>query len=164
LRLADGGPVTDLDFNVSHSGSLSAVALTYGRRVGVDLEERRAERELRSLVPDVMGAGEREMLDALEGEEFLRAFYACWTRKEAIVKATGVGIAHGVTSIDIPDLPPGGLVHVANERGTLETWTLQTTELPDGYTLSVALAGAGGRVEVVQGDSNKRPWKNGRAG
>ena len=152
LRLSDDAPATDIDFNVSHSGALAAVALTCGRRVGIDLEERRADRDLRRLVTDVMGVAERKMLGALDDEEFLRAFYACWTRKEAIVKAMGVGLAHPLNAIDIPELPPGGVVHVPSmdaSRAVL-TWTVQTMELPGGFTLSVALAGAGGRVEIIR--------------
>jgi 4'-phosphopantetheinyl transferase len=160
LRLSDDAPATDIDFNVSHSGALAAVALTSGRRVGIDVEERRADRDLRGLVSDVMGVAERAMLGALDDAEFLRAFYACWTRKEAIVKATGLGLGHRLNTIDIPTLPPGGVVHLPSMDASraVRTWTVRTMELPGDFTLSVALAGAGGQVGIIRWtDPGKAP-------
>ena len=140
----------DLDFNVSHAGSLAVVAVARGRRVGVDVEGHRADRELRSLVPDVMGPSEREMLGPLEGAAFVRAFYACWTRKEAIVKGIGLGLSYPLAAIDIPELPPGGVVRVPGIGLAPhdEVWTVRTTEWEGGFTVSVAVAGANAEIRI----------------
>jgi 4'-phosphopantetheinyl transferase len=146
-----GNAADDIDFNISHSGSLAAVALSCGRRIGVDVERRRADRDLRSLVPDVMGPCEREMLHELDDARFVRAFYACWTRKEAIVKAIGAGIGYPLTGIDLPALPAGGVVRVAAQglKGTEQAWSVRTLERSDGFTLSVALEGSGGGISLA---------------
>ncbi len=146
------GLASDLDFNVSHTDARAAVAVARGRRIGVDLERQRTDRGLRTLVADVMGPREREMLDGLQGPEFVRAFYACWTRKEAIVKGMGVGISYPLRTIDLPQLPPGGVVRVAAaaDDGAVESWTLHTMPMGDEFTLSVALAGVGGAISVVE--------------
>jgi 4'-phosphopantetheinyl transferase len=116
----------------------------------VDVEGRRADRELRALVPDVMGPGEREMLRGLEGVAFVQAFYACWTRKEAIVKGIGAGLSYPLATIDIPKPPPGGVVRLPHTGPVRheEIWTLLTMELPGGFTLSVAVAGTGGSILI----------------
>ena len=143
-RLADE-LCSDLDFNVSHSASRAAIAVTHGRRVGVDLEYRRSIRDLRALLPDVMGPLERESLDQLDGAAFVQAFYQCWTRKEALVKALGVGIAYPLTLIDLPCVPPDGLVRLAGSaRSDLSLWTLRTLELTGEYTLSCAVGASAG--------------------
>jgi 4'-phosphopantetheinyl transferase len=129
-----------LDFNVSHSGALGAIVVATGRRVGVDVETLRDDRGLRELVPTVMGETEQTMLRSLPDHEFVRAFYHCWTRKEAIVKALGDGLSYAVQSIDVPALPSDGLVRLPGS-----VWTMRTDELP-GYSLSVALEGEGGVV------------------
>ncbi len=136
-----------LDFNVSHSGRLAAIALSSAVRVGVDVEWHARKRSLRELVPQVMGRAERELLDGLEDPAlFERAFYACWTRKEAIVKGIGVGISHPLTSIDVPVVPADNVVIV---DGTPPSpWYLVTDEPIAGYTVSVALAGTSGLVRI----------------
>lgn len=131
---------TDLDFNVSHSHSRAAIAVARGRRVGVDLEYRRSIRELRALVPDVMGPLEREKLDHLEGSAFVQAFYNCWTRKEALVKALGVGIAYPLTLIDLPCVPRDGLVRLPGTASShASLWAVRTLPLAGEYTLSCAV-------------------------
>jgi 4'-phosphopantetheinyl transferase len=148
-RLRLGGIPADIDFNVSHSSSLAAVAVARSRRIGVDVEAHRTDRDLRSLVPEVMGVREREMLHGLDGAEFVRAFYACWTRKEAIVKGIGVGIAYPLPAIDIPEVPPDGVVRLPEGDSAAErVWLLQSTEMPSGFSLSIALAGSSGTIAV----------------
>jgi 4'-phosphopantetheinyl transferase len=141
----------DIDFNVSHSDSLAVVACARGRRVGVDIERRREDRDLRALVPDVMGPREQELLESVDKREFVRAFYSCWTRKEAIVKAIGAGIGYPLTGIDLPALPPGGTVALPTLEplGEEQVWSVRTFERADGFTLSVALAGAGGAISIA---------------
>lgn len=146
---ANGRPALDqshstaIDFNVSHSGRLAAVALAHGGRIGVDIEWHRGDRGIRELVPTVMGARERELLLSMESDDaFLETFYACWTRKEAIVKGIGIGIAADLPSIDIPWIPSDGIVTVAST--TTERWWVATHLVDASYTLSVALAVAPG--------------------
>lgn len=138
---------SDLDFNLSHSGARVAVGFAVGRRIGVDIEWHDRVAGLRDLVPQVMGPRERTVLDALPDPEFRRQFFAFWTRKEAIVKAVGVGLSYPLTEIDIPSVEESDLFVLATEPPT--PWTLRTSEPDDGYTLSVAIAGAAADVLVA---------------
>ena len=130
-----------LDFNVSHSGSLALIALSPDRLVGADIECHAPDRGLRELVPQVMGEGERALLDAQESDAaFCHEFYACWTRKEALVKGLGVGISADLTSFDVPRVPVDGAVAVPSEVHPL--WRIVTVEPAPGFTASVAVADA----------------------
>lgn len=127
---------TDLDFNLTHSGTLGAIAIARGGRVGIDIEWRGRMRGLGDIVADVMGPREAAMLASLDGDAFTRAFFTCWTRKEAIVKGIGVGIAYPLRTIDVPDVAMGGAVRVEVAPDTV--WSVSTTEPAPGFTLSVA--------------------------
>ncbi|HEY4303060.1 MAG TPA: 4'-phosphopantetheinyl transferase superfamily protein [Gemmatimonadaceae bacterium] len=131
-----------LDFNVTHSTSRVAIALSRGRRVGIDIESVLALRDLDLLIQEVMGPRERNRLASLSGMARTRAFYECWTRKEALVKAMGEGIRYPVASIDLPILPVDGRValpeaemQVANGR----SWLVWTTWLSEEFVLSIAV-------------------------
>jgi 4'-phosphopantetheinyl transferase len=128
------------DFNLSHSGALIAIAIARGGRVGVDVEWHGRNRGLRELVPQVMGEREAAYLNRLDGQEFKRAFFDCWTRKEALLKAHGIGIAYPLRSIDIPMVPAGRAQCADLENDSV--WSVWTSAPRPGYTLSVALAGA----------------------
>ena len=128
-----------LDFNVSHSEAMAAVAIARGGRVGVDVEWHGRDTALRDLVPDVMGVRESALLATLEADEFTRAFFGCWTRKEALVKAHGIGISFPLRNIDIPTAASGRAMRVTLDPESI--WSVSTFAPQTDYTLSVALAG-----------------------
>ena len=128
-----------LDFNVSHSEAMAAIAIARGGRVGVDVEWHGRDTALRDLVPEVMGARESALLATLEGDEFTRAFFGCWTRKEALVKAHGIGISFPLRNIDIPTAASGRAIRAT--LGPDSIWSVSTFAPQPDYTLSVALAG-----------------------
>ena len=126
----------DIEFNLSHSGVLAAIAIARGGRIGIDIEWRGRARGLREIVPDVMGPREASLLGALDGDAFTRAFFTCWTRKEAVVKGLGVGVSYPLQTIDVPDLTMPGSVRV--DIAPDDVWCVTTTEPVPGFTLSVA--------------------------
>lgn len=128
----------DIDFNLSHSGAMAAIAIAHGGRVGVDIEWRGRTRGLYEIVGDVMGPREAAMLAALDPTAFSRAFYTCWTRKEAVVKGLGVGVSFPLRTIDVPEITMPGAVRVELAHG--DVWTVSTTEPVPDFTLSVAEA------------------------
>jgi 4'-phosphopantetheinyl transferase len=137
-----------LDFNVSHSGRLGAVVLSRSGRVGIDVEWHERMHSLREVEPEVMGMREREMLQQLEGAEYARAFLGCWTRKEAIVKAIGVGVQYPLRTIDIPSLPDDGCAEFQSNDGRV--WSVATLHVNANYTVSLAMAGqVGGSVNAT---------------
>jgi 4'-phosphopantetheinyl transferase len=84
-----------LSFNVSHSGERVLVALSAVRTVGVDIEAIDPALDWRPLLDLVCAPEEARRIGTV------REFYRCWTAKEALLKATGVGIGEGLKSIDV---------------------------------------------------------------
>src|SRR5947207_1179517 len=82
-------PPGDLQFNISHSGQLALLAFVRGRAIGVDIEQRRPLRDLLSLARTSFSPSEYVALCGLPPADHLHAFFSCWSRKEAFIKATG---------------------------------------------------------------------------
>jgi 4'-phosphopantetheinyl transferase len=111
-----------VSFNVSHSGERILIGVSMHRTVGVDIEVENAALEWRTLLDSVCVPEEvPHILDAVD-------FYKCWTAKEALLKATGLGIGvdSGLKSIDLASgrMPAGLSFNWLNEI--------------DGYAAAVA--------------------------
>ncbi|QKW40293.1 4'-phosphopantetheinyl transferase superfamily protein [Actinomadura sp. NAK00032] len=98
-------PGSALDFSLSHSGDRVVLVLVEGAEVGVDVE-RESDRDVDRLAEMVLAAPERAALAAMADRK--RGFHAYWSRKEALLKATGHGLAAPMTDIHVsaPDEPP----------------------------------------------------------
>ncbi len=115
-----------LRFNISHSGALAVFAFARGREVGVDVEELRK-------VPDVEGMAARyfsprEAADLMRLPEDRRdaAFLACWTRKEAFIKALGEGLHYPLKSFEVSIEPdrPAAILSVGDLSGDVAGWSM----------------------------------------
>ena len=103
-------------------------AVTYGRRVGIDIEQLRAECDP-DLVQYALTDGERAEFRRIPLDQQATAFYRVWTRKEAFLKATGCGLSRPLTSFAVSVAPgkPPRLLHDewANEssHGERSSWS-----------------------------------------
>jgi 4'-phosphopantetheinyl transferase len=95
-RLAGPGP----HFSASRSGDVAWYALCEQAEVGVDVERIDRGRSLERLAQRLMSARERTIYDAVPDPARAEAVYACWTCKEAAVKALGSGLAFPLTAIE----------------------------------------------------------------
>jgi 4'-phosphopantetheinyl transferase len=104
LAGADG----TLDFNVSHSGDHVVVAIIGGARVGVDVEHAGPGGAVTGIESLVLSDEERQQLDRRPYLDRGRALLRYWTRKEAVVKATGDGLGAGLNRLTMsaPDEAP----------------------------------------------------------
>lgn len=125
----------DLHFNLSHSADLAAYAFARTRRLGLDIEWMRPAFAATRLARRKFAPGEYEVLQALPADEQRRAFFTCWTRKEAYIKAHGKGIAYGLGSFEV-SLRPGERAEVLKDRldpGAGERWSMQDVAFGEGY-------------------------------
>jgi 4'-phosphopantetheinyl transferase len=141
------GPTAGLRFNVAHTDELALFALTWGREVGVDVERERPDVEWRELAQRFFAPAEVAALTALPAEEQRPAFYRCWTRKEAYVKALGLGMqvpldGFAVTLTD----EHAALVHTAHDPAQHRRWALRGLTPAPGFAAAVAVEGAGWRL------------------
>ncbi len=106
--LAGADAASGLRFNASGSADTAVCAVTYGRRVGIDIEQLRAECDP-ALVQYALTDAERAEFRRIPLDQQATAFYRVWTRKEAFLKATGCGLSRPLTSFAVsvaPDEPP----------------------------------------------------------
>lgn len=91
--LSPAGNPSALEFNLSHSGDRTLVAVADGFSVGIDIEQIRPEVATAQLVAHICTAAERGALVALPESQRVAAFFRCWTSKEACIKASGGGLS-----------------------------------------------------------------------
>lgn len=99
-------PPGDLRFSMTHTRGMVAVALTEAIEIGVDVEPANRRAESMKLAERFFAPEEAALLRALEGEARRDAFFAIWTLKEAVVKATGEGLFRPLDSFVISLDPP----------------------------------------------------------
>lgn len=91
-----------VEFNLSHSGDLVLLAVTESTPVGVDVERWSPEVEFAELIERFFSPNECVAFRGLPPEQHCAAFFACWARKEAYIKATGLGVSEGLDYFDVP--------------------------------------------------------------
>jgi len=153
----------DLRFNMSHSHELALYALAAGREVGVDIEYVESARACAEIAERFFASDEAAAIKALPEESRPRAFFACWTRKEAYVKATGMGLSIPLDGFVVSIAP--GLVlrseaplrRVADDSALLSTtfdereagrWSLIDIAAGPLYAAAIAVQGHGFDLEL----------------
>ena len=91
----------DLLFNLSHAGSHALITLSSQRLVGIDIEGVDRSLDWRSLTKLICTESEQDMLDAAAPSLQATYFFRCWTAKEALLKALGVGITDGLLALTV---------------------------------------------------------------
>ncbi|SDX00773.1 4'-phosphopantetheinyl transferase [Amycolatopsis xylanica] len=130
--------VPGLALSISHSGDRIGLAVTSGAPVGLDVESasRRAED---SLIEYALNETERLGLKGLEADERASAFFVYWTRKEAVMKATGRGLRIPLHSITLaPFDAPAALL--ASSTPALDPATTRMADLDPGSGYRAAVA------------------------
>jgi 4'-phosphopantetheinyl transferase len=144
-RLASGH---DVRFNVSHSGRIVLVAVTRARELGVDLEAHREDTDFRALATHVFSPSEQEALFALPEPRARRAFFTCWSRKEAVIKALGLGLSFPLDAFDVsvdPSAPPR-LLASRDARLDVHRWSMHEVAVPPGYASALVVEAGGATV------------------
>lgn len=137
-------PASDLRFNLSHSENLALIAITRTRELGVDIEFMRAVREFEQIAARNFSPHEYETLCALAPEEKLGAFFNCWTRKEAFIKALGEGLNMSLDQFEVAFVP-GREARLTSLRGSASEaarWSLFALHPAHGYAAALAVHGA----------------------
>jgi 4'-phosphopantetheinyl transferase len=134
------GPVEDIPFNLSHTGGLALVAIAGSGRVGIDAESVRSEIEVEDLSRRFFAPVEATEILALSPDAQLAAFFTCWTRKEAFVKALGGGLSVPLNrfQISIGSDHPAHLLWVEGEES--DRWSLLDLSEP-GVAAALVIEG-----------------------
>ena len=133
------------NFNLSHSGSMALYAITWNMEIGVDVERVRSDFEYEAIAERFFSANEVAILRTIPTEKKLEAFYNCWTRKEAYIKAHGKGLSLPLDSFDVSFAPwqPPMLLITKDEPQERSLWTILDLKLRLGYVGALAVKGTG---------------------
>ena len=126
--LSTGADAAGLKFNVSHSEGFALVGVTLAGEIGVDLEHVRHDIEYNEIAQRFFSPSEAETLKELPPQEQARAFFACWTRKEAYVKARGGGLSIPLDRFEVSLTPDQGPVRFISydDEDESSRWSLQS--------------------------------------
>lgn len=139
----------EVQFNLSHSGDLALVAVTQSSPVGVDVERWKTDMEHLAVAERFFSPAERAALQALGSHEHvIHGFFAAWTRKEAYLKATGMGIAHGLHHFDVTLAPdqPVRLLADRLDSGATERFRMAALAPADGYSAALVVGAPVDRI------------------
>ena len=141
-RLVDARGLT---FNLTHSGGLALIAIARGRRVGIDLERIREIAESDQIANSFFSRRERDDIRDRETPELrTRAFLACWTRKEAYIKARGAGLSFPLHALEVP--ANAGEPSVLLEHDPDVRWSLLDLFVDTNHIAALAAEGGDCRV------------------
>lgn len=142
-----------LHFNVSASYECCLVAVTAVGPIGVDVERFAGREGVDRLAARFFAPSETAAISRLSGEEKLRAFYNCWTRSEAYVKALGCGLSSPLDrfAVSVEDEEPPAIL--ALEDDDPKAWTLAALRPRPDYIGALAL-----RTGVAVSSISVRTW------
>jgi len=137
-----------VDFNVSHSGAAALLAFARGRALGVDIEIIRHDFDPAALAHRFFSKHEQTLLAAADPSEKYSAFFRCWTRKEAYIKAVGTGLSLPLDQFDVSLLPGDDHALLATRPNAAEAaeWSLREVPVNDGYVGALCVRGHGWRL------------------
>lgn len=142
-RPALGGALRGrLDFNWSHSGQHAAIAVGHDLQVGIDIESRRRRPRMLELAQRYFAASESRHLQSLPEVERQQAFWALWTGKEAVLKAIGTGISHGLDKVVFQADAAAGWPLQTMDGAPAHGWQLLRPQLDPDYSVALAWQGA----------------------
>jgi len=138
-------PHDRLHFNVSHSRDLALFGFTRVSEIGVDVESIRPDFATQEIANRFFAPDEAATLMQVDETERAGAFFNCWTRKEAYIKARGIGLSLGLSTFAVT-LKPGEaarLVRVDDDAGAPGRWTMLSLDVGAEYRAATTFEGAG---------------------
>lgn len=143
----------DLRFNLSHSHGLALLAVAREREVGIDLEYQRPEIATEDIAERFFSATEVKSLARLPKEMQAEAFFKCWTRKEAYIKAIGEGLSFPLDQFSVSlhpsELPE--LREVVGNRQEMSRWSFWDLSPNSRYAAALVVEGSNLRLRCFQG-------------
>jgi 4'-phosphopantetheinyl transferase len=132
-----------LRFNVSHSHGEALFAFSHNREVGIDLEFIPHEWDGSSLSQHFFSSRENEQLQTLADIEQKQAFFRCWTRKEAYIKARGEGLSLALNQFDVSLLAEekAALLEVRPDAQEVNRWKMQDVAVKSNYAGALVAEG-----------------------
>ena len=143
---------SDIRFNVTHSHELALIAVTRRRAIGVDVEYRRRVEKYRELAERFFAPRECEALERIDDDEArLWAFFAGWTRKEALLKATGKGLSMPLHKVQVTMAAdePARFLNLAADIEPAGPWQLEELSPQAEYRAAICYEGDAAEITTA---------------
>lgn len=155
LSPSNNNSLPPLQFNISHSGNTILYAIANNVPVGIDVECFKPEMDFLAVAKEFCTSREHAKLSSLPRNEQTLAFYRCWTRKEAFIKAIGQGLYFPIKQVEVKFLPiekpeflhiqansfepEEAILFTANEKKYWETenWKIEEIDLDENCVASL---------------------------
>jgi 4'-phosphopantetheinyl transferase len=154
-ELASDLEESGLRFNLSHSHEQAMFAVTRHCSIGVDIEYVNRKFATAEIAERFFSPGEAGTLSRFRAEDQAGAFFSCWTRKEAYIKAVGEGLSLALDSFEVAFGPgvPAKLLRSDHSPHELSRWSMYNLPAPPDYAAALAVEGADHRL-----DEQKWSW------
>lgn len=128
-----------LRFNLSHSHEVALLAVALDAELGVDVEHIRADFASEEIAQRFFSRAEVEVFNSLPKDEQVAAFFRCWTRKEAYIKAIGKGLSQALDGFDVTLAPDAAPALLRAEGDDASRWLLTDLSAGAGYAAALAI-------------------------
>lgn len=140
---------TRLRFNMSHSHNLALLAITEDNQIGVDVEYMRVDFATTDIAQRFFSRAEVATFNTLAEEERVAAFFRCWTRKEAFIKATGKGLSQSLDGFDVTVAPGVAAELLRVDQEDAARWFLTDIDAGREYAAALAVEGRVSRIQML---------------
>lgn len=146
-----------LRFNLSHTDELMVLAVSLKREIGVDVEFMRPISDIDQLADHCFSETELRTFRQVSARHRRAAFFRCWTRKEAYIKAIGDGFSAPLKGFDVSLLPGAEacLLRVEADPGEVERWSMCAFEPAPDVQGALVAAGKDWNVHYFRW---AKPW------
>jgi 4'-phosphopantetheinyl transferase len=153
--LAGDHSASELQFNLGHSHEVAIYAFSIRRQLGIDIEHMRREVSGDEIAQRFFAAEEVASLREVPSDRRTEAFFNCWTRKEAYIKARGEGLTFPLGDFVVTMVPgePAKLLTVRDAPQEAARWFLRELDPGPGYVAAVAVENGGWDLKLWEGDS-----------
>jgi 4'-phosphopantetheinyl transferase len=142
-----------LNFNLAHSGKLALFGMTLKRQIGIDVERISRDFPCEEIARLFFSSSEVAHLSSLPAAARPRAFFNCWTRKEAFIKAKGLGLSLPLDQFDVAlGAEEPTLLCTRWDESESARWSLHALDLDHGYVGAVAVEGRAVELSFWQVD------------
>jgi 4'-phosphopantetheinyl transferase len=133
-------PDSPVEFNLSHTEGVAIFGFVHHCAVGVDIERVRPLADMMAIADRFFCPAEADELAALDDDERPRAFFRCWTRKEAYIKAIGNGLCTPLDEfrVTLKSAEPARFLHIGHSGCAAREWILHNVDIADGYAAALA--------------------------
>jgi 4'-phosphopantetheinyl transferase len=142
-----------LRFNLSHSHEVALLAVARGVELGVDVERVREDFATEDIARRYFSTVEVDAFNLLPREEQVAAFFRCWTRKEAYIKAIGKGLSQPLDQFDVAFGPGERAALLRAQEDDAARWEMSDIDVGEGYAGALAVERPVGEIRYFRQDS-----------